>query len=50
VGVAGGLLGATIGAALRTIERAGLAAMIGGIPLAMIGAWLLGRTVSSSGR
>jgi hypothetical protein len=42
-GIAGGILGATIGAALRTIKGAGPAAMIGGIPPAMIGAWSLGR-------
>ncbi len=42
-GLAGGLLGATIGAALETIRGAGLATMIGGIPLALIGALLLGR-------
>jgi hypothetical protein len=42
-GIAGGLLGATIGAALRTIQGAGLAAAIGGIPSTMVGAWLLGR-------
>ncbi len=42
-GIAGGLLGATIGAALETIRGAGPAAMIGGIPLALIGALLLGR-------
>ena len=41
-GVGGGLLGATIGAALRTLNGAGLAAMIGGIPLGMIGAFAPG--------
>ena len=42
-GVGGGILGATIGAALRTLNGAGLAAMIGGIPVGMIGAFVLGR-------
>jgi hypothetical protein len=41
-GVVGGLLGASIGAALRAIDPAGLAALIGGIPLAVIGAFALG--------
>lgn len=43
LGVGGCLLGATIGAALRTLNGAGLAATIGGIPLGMIGAFVLGR-------
>jgi hypothetical protein len=42
-GVAGGLLGATIGAAHKTIPSARLAEMIGGIPAAMLGALFLGR-------
>ena len=42
-GMAGGILGSSIGAALQTIRGAGLAAMLGGIPLAMIGALFLGR-------
>ena len=42
-GVGGGILGATIGAALKTFNGAGLAALIGGIPLGMIGALILGR-------
>jgi len=41
--VGGGILGATIGAALKTFNGAGLAALIGGIPLGMIGALILGR-------
>jgi hypothetical protein len=41
-GMAGGILGSSIGAALQTIQGAGLAAMIGGIPLALIGMVLLG--------
>jgi hypothetical protein len=41
-GVAGGLLGATIGAALQAIDGAALAALIGGTPLAVIGAIALG--------
>ncbi|HEX8200686.1 MAG TPA: hypothetical protein VF590_09375, partial [Isosphaeraceae bacterium] len=43
LGVVGGLVGATIGAALETWNGAGLAARIGGIPLGMIGAFVLGR-------
>ena len=43
VGLAGGLTGATFGAALKAIAGAGLAAQIGGIPLAVLGAWMLGR-------
>jgi hypothetical protein len=42
-GVVGSLVGATIGAALGTLNGAGLAARIGGIPLGMIGAFVLGR-------
>ena len=42
-GMAGGILGSSIGAALQTIRGAGLAAMIGGVPLALIGMLLLGR-------
>jgi hypothetical protein len=41
--VGGGILGATIGAAVRTFNGSRLAAMIGGIPLGMIGAFILGR-------
>ena len=41
--VGGGILGATIGAALKTFNGAGLAALIGGIPLGMIGALILGQ-------
>jgi Calcium binding len=41
-GMAGGILGSSIGAALPTIRGAGLAAMVGGIPLALIGMLLLG--------
>ena len=41
--VGGDILGATIGAALKTFNGAGLAALIGGIPLGMIGALILGR-------
>src|SRR5208337_3794936 len=37
------ILGATIGAALKTFNGAGLAALIGGIPLGMIGALILSR-------
>ena len=43
LGVGGCLLGATIGAALRSLSGAGLASMIGGVPVGMIGAFLLGR-------
>ena len=43
LGVGGCLLGATIGAALGTLNGAGTAAMIGGLPLGTIGAFLLGR-------
>ena len=43
LGVVGCLLGATIGAALETLSGAGIAAKIGGVPLGMIGAFLLGR-------
>jgi hypothetical protein len=42
-GVVSGMVGATIGAALGTLNGAGLAAGIGGIPLGMIGAFVLGR-------
>ena len=42
-GIAGGLLGATIGAALRALDGARPAALIGGLPLAVIGAFALGR-------
>jgi calcium binding protein len=42
-GIAGGLLGATMGAALGTIPGARLAGLIGGIPAAMLGALFLGR-------
>src|SRR5262245_23849097 len=41
-GLAGGVLGSSIGAALGTTGHAGLAAMIGGIPPAVIGACALG--------
>ena len=41
-GIAGGLLGATIGAALRALDGARPAALIGGLPLAVIGAFALG--------
>lgn len=43
VGMAGGVLGATIGAALSAIKHAGPAALIGGVPSGALGAWLLGR-------
>ena len=42
-GIAGVLLGATFGAALRTIPGASRAGMIGGIPAALLGALFLGR-------
>src|SRR5262249_62118413 len=41
-GLAGGVLGSSIGAALGTTGHAGLAAMIGGIPPAGSGGWRLG--------
>jgi hypothetical protein len=41
-GTACGILGATIGSAFQALTRARLAAMIGGIPLAIIGSLALG--------
>src|SRR5271157_826996 len=41
-GVACGILGATIGSAFRALNGARLAAMIGGVPLAIIGSLALG--------
>jgi hypothetical protein len=42
VGTMGAILGATIGAAVRTINHSVTAALIGGIPLALIGVGVLG--------
>lgn len=41
-GVAGGILGATIGSAIQALTGARLAVWIGGIPLAIIGSFALG--------
>ena len=48
-GIVGGIMGAGIGAAFRTFQAATPAALIGGIPVALIGALLLGRYVSVFG-
>ena len=43
-GIACGILGATIGSAFQALTGARLAAMIGGVPLAIIGLLALGGT------